>query len=339
MAKIVQSSCQERAPLADILPLEQPFAVHVFPAYFCNFKCFYCIHSLSEPDFSELGHKKQLMSFDTFKHAVDGCALFTEKLKVMSFAGHGEPLINQELSQMIAYARDKGIAGKLELVTNGYLLSNETSLALVDAGLDNIRISVQGLSSEKYRKVAGVDVDFEKFRSQLEFFYKHKEQCNIYIKIVDSALEKDEDKRFYELFDGICDRIAIEHIVPTAHGVDYEKHGTVFDKTQQGYEHRRIKVCPMPFYAMIVEPDGNVRTCCATKFPVLLGNVNQESLPGIWKSTKLRDFQEMLLKGERFRHPVCGECTNPDYGLQPGDLLDEKAADILTKIEKENSTK
>ncbi|OGV49400.1 MAG: hypothetical protein A2X49_00555 [Lentisphaerae bacterium GWF2_52_8] len=333
MAKIVQTSSQKRVPLAELLPLHQPFAIHIFPSYYCNFKCFYCIHSLGDEGFASLGHKKSLMSFDTLKNAVDSCAQFGNKLKVMSFAGHGEPLVNRELPRMISYARDKAVADRLELVTNGYLLDSETSLALVSAGLNNLRVSIQGLSSAKYRDVAGAEVDFEKLVRQLDFFYRNKGNCDVYIKVVDSALEKGEDERFYEIFGKVSDRIAIEHVVPTNQGVDYSRLGRDFDKTQQGYEHHRVSVCPMPFYVVIIGPEGDVRTCCGTKFPVLIGNVNKESLPDLWRSKRLRTFQKMLLTGGRFKHPVCQTCTSPDYGGQPGDSLDEHAEEILKKIQ------
>jgi MoaA/NifB/PqqE/SkfB family radical SAM enzyme len=34
----------KRTKLADVLPLDTPFVVQIFPDYACNLRCNYCIH-------------------------------------------------------------------------------------------------------------------------------------------------------------------------------------------------------------------------------------------------------------------------------------------------------
>jgi len=333
MAEIVNSSSQNRAELWRVLPLETPFAVHVFPSYYCDFRCCYCIQSLTAEEFASLNLKKQMMGINTFKHAVDGITNFKSRLKLLNFAGHGEPLLNPNLPEMIAYAKDKKITDKIELVTNAHTLTETKSRELVNAGLDSIRISIQGMSAEKYRQVSSVDVDFNRLIEQIGYFYNHKGKCSVYIKIIDHALEGiEEEKRFHETFGGICDRIAVEHMVPTAAGVDYNELDTNYGQTQQGYAAQSVKTCPWPFYMMAVEPNGDVRTCCSTTFPLVLGNANEDSLSEMWKGDSLKAFWLMQLQDSRFLHPVCRSCKNPDYGLQPGDNIDNYKQEVLERI-------
>ena len=45
MAEIKPNYDTKRKKLADIIPLAQPFTVYIEQTKYCNFKCFYCIHS------------------------------------------------------------------------------------------------------------------------------------------------------------------------------------------------------------------------------------------------------------------------------------------------------
>ena len=56
---------------------------------------------------------------------------------------------------MIEYARSQNVADIIEVFTNGSKLNPDLNKALVDAGLQRINISLEGLTSERYLKVAG----------------------------------------------------------------------------------------------------------------------------------------------------------------------------------------
>ena len=40
------SGVDDRVKLAEVIPLETPFTLNIFPSNICNFKCKYCEHSL-----------------------------------------------------------------------------------------------------------------------------------------------------------------------------------------------------------------------------------------------------------------------------------------------------
>ena len=50
-------------------------------------------------------YKKQSMSMELFKKVIDDISNFPKKLKILRIAGLGEPLINQNISKMISYAK------------------------------------------------------------------------------------------------------------------------------------------------------------------------------------------------------------------------------------------
>jgi radical SAM protein with 4Fe4S-binding SPASM domain len=322
------TTSMKRVELYKELPLDTPFSLHVFPAYYCNFKCSYCLHSLSEEQLKELSFKRQLMDIETYKKAIDSLKEFPGRLKALIFAGHGEPLIHKDIDKMVAYAKENNVAERIEIVTNASLLTRELSDKLIAAGLDRLRISIQGMTSQKYRDVSGVEIDYNNFLENIRYFYNNKENTNVYIKIIDIALENSkEEQRFHDTFSPISDTVAIEYTIPFVPEIDHSRFNTDFTKCKQGHK-RSSNICSMPFYMLVLEPNGNVVPCCSTSVPMIYGNIHETGLKEVWNSEKLRSFLRMQLT-DRNINAVCRHCSVPSFGLQEGDYLDEYAAELL----------
>jgi radical SAM protein with 4Fe4S-binding SPASM domain len=317
-----------RSQLHENLPLDAPYSLHVFPTHYCNFKCAYCLHSLPQEKLDRLSFKKQHMPFSLYTKAIDDLAEFPNRLKALIFAGHGEPLIHPHLVEMVKYAKDERVADRVEIVTNASLLTPERSDRLIAAGLDRLRISVQGISREKYREVSGVNLDFQRFVENINYFYRHKVHTEVYIKIIDIALDNERQRElFHTLFSNISDITAIEYAIPFVAEIDHSRFKTDFSKCKQGHRHES-PVCSMPFYMLVLGPDGSVLPCCNTEIPLPYGNIKENSLAVLWNGDVKRKFLHMQLI-DRTRNPVCRTCTVPAFGLQEGDYLEEHAAALL----------
>lgn len=70
--------------------------------------------------------------------------------------GVGEPLLNRELPTMIAYASGRG--ARVIFNTNGTLLNERRGDAITEAGLHDLRVSLDAATPETYLRVRGADV-------------------------------------------------------------------------------------------------------------------------------------------------------------------------------------
>ena len=52
----------------------------------------------------------------------------------------------------------------------GYRLYNEQSLEIINAGLDRINISVEGMNAQQYKEFSGINLDYEKYVENISFF-------------------------------------------------------------------------------------------------------------------------------------------------------------------------
>jgi radical SAM protein with 4Fe4S-binding SPASM domain len=316
-----------RTRLADVLPLKTPFVVQMFPIYACNFTCEYCFFAVPK---SERGFVSDwpVMKYELYKKCIDELALFDEQLKVLRFVGMGEPLLHRNIAEMVAYAVSRKVALRVELLTNGSLLTNQMSDALIAAGLSRLVISLQGISKDKYRRISNVEIDIDDLVANIEYFYQRKTNTHVYIKIVDYALdEQDTEQKFYQIFGDICDSIAVENAVPIMPGVDYEKvlKTPEGSETQFGLPVSPIQVCPQPFFTMQVNPDGKVVPCYQISYPAFMGDVNHQTMQEIWNGDAYRSFRRAMLDGRDTANAVCGKCNFIKYRLFPEDDLQDAA--------------
>lgn len=111
----------------------------------CNLNCTHCAWSSSKPLPDELSVEQCLRLLDQ-QHQMGVCEI--------SFSG-GEPLTKKkQLLQMGRYAKDLGF--HLGLATNATLVNNETADELMDAGFDEVQVSVEGLEAHDNIRGRGV---------------------------------------------------------------------------------------------------------------------------------------------------------------------------------------
>ncbi|MEG0961771.1 MAG: radical SAM protein [Lachnospiraceae bacterium] len=323
----------KRNHLAESLPLSTPYVVQFFPIYACNFTCKYCHHSIPKEE-RKFVTDWPVMKYDLYEKCINELGEFQEKIKTLRFVGMGEPLLHKDIVQMVRYAKEKEVANTIEIITNGSLLTKEMSDGLIAAGLDRLVISLQGTGAEKYKKVCNIDLDFNKFVENIRYFYENKKHTQMYLKIVDIALEDEEDrKRYFDLFGDICDTIGIENTVPIFPDVAFndnleEAQGI---KTQFGLPMKHVKVCPQAFYTMQINPDGKIVGCYAVYYPRILDDCNHRTLTEIWNGEGYTNFRKQMLDGRANVCKFCEDCRINDFRIFAEDDISEYAEQLKKK--------
>ncbi len=323
-AKLIEHQAPggKRTPLEANLPLSTPYVLQFFPIYACNFTCSYCHFSIPRTQ-REFVTDQVIMDYDLFEKCIKDIGEFPEKIRTLRFVGMGEPLMHKQLPDMISYAKKMEVAERVEVLTNGSLLTKELSDAIIASGLDRLVISLQGTRREKYEEVSKFALDFEQFVENIKYFYEHKKSTHVYIKVVDVALEDENDKeRFFTVFGDICDSIGIETAVPIFPGVDYsDVLGEGKNVTQFGLDVVNSPICPQPFFSLQINPDGKVVGCYSVYYPEILGDCNNESVQDIWNGVKYNDFRRRMLDGRGNVCRVCKECNIMNYRMFPEDQI------------------
>ena len=337
MAEIKPNYDTKRKKLAEVIPLAAPFTVYIEQTKYCNFKCFYCIHSTrdeADGEFRALGHRMQHMDEVFFEKIIRELKEFPQDgIKRIVFSGLGEPLMNPRLPDYVRMVVEAGIAGRVEIITNGLLLTPEKSRALVAAGITNINISVQGLDAAGYEETCGIRIDFEHYLENLKYLYEHKGNVQIYIKAIDATLgTKENEEKFFEIFSPFADRIYIEHLVVMQQQMDGLRE--IVDGTKNFYGEEldvNRKVCAQSFYFMQIGCEGDIFPCPVPGLGknLSMGNAKEHTLTEIWNGSRRRGFLRKMLKKEKDQIPDCATCTCFNAINNPMEQLDDDAERLL----------
>src|SRR5437899_4232697 len=107
---------------------------HIIPTRKCNLACGYC---------NEYDDFSPPIPADVMLRRIDRLAYL--KTAIVTISG-GEPLLHPEIETIIQRIRRHGmIAG---MITNGYLLTPKKILALNEAGLDHLQISIDNIQPD-----------------------------------------------------------------------------------------------------------------------------------------------------------------------------------------------
>lgn len=112
----------------------------------CNFKCNYCL-----PDGYECESSRQFLALDEIQNLVTAFAeLGVSKIRITG----GEPGLRKDLSDIIRVVKQTPGIEKVALTTNGFNLEKQVD-NWVDAGLDQLNVSIDSLNPNNFRLITG----------------------------------------------------------------------------------------------------------------------------------------------------------------------------------------
>lgn len=245
----------ERSYLKDILPLEQPLSLNLEITNACNAKCRYCVHSLSKESQEKIGLMPVVfMTNETFENILKSLREFKHPIKSIRFAGFGEPTLHKNLVSMVKKIKTEKLAQKIIVFTNAFNLNTNLSLKLIEAGVDNFQIDVQGLSEEDYIKNCNMKIDFQVMKSNIKYLYEHKGNAVVYIRTLRFEVDGREND-FYEMFNDMADYLAIDSTCSISDEIDYSDMISEDDiKTDE--ENVFSVFCPQPFFQLTINVEG-----------------------------------------------------------------------------------
>ena len=332
--KGTRKSERERGILREVLPLDAPLGINIEPTNLCNLKCRYCYQGDKDTKL-ETG----FMSMDLFKKIIDDIKGFPRQVKSISLMLRGEPLLHPQFAEMVAYAKQSGAAKDILFFTNAILLSHEMSDKLISAGVDTINVSLQGISGEDYKRIAGVNIDFEKLLDNIRYFYEHKTNTELYVKIPYSFHSRETLDEFARIFSPICDFYQEEHIDDSWQGLAKknltpEEYQTI-SKRYDALEKYKRKVCPFPFMRLYINYDGKIM-CCQEDYKGethVIGNANVDNIVEVWNNDKHKKICYAQLTHQLDEYSLCSkDCFGYKDIHHPGndpDNIDDLPQEVI----------
>ncbi|MFT0634540.1 pyrroloquinoline quinone biosynthesis protein PqqE [Pseudomonas sihuiensis] len=298
--------------------------------YRCPLQCPYCSNPL---DFSQQGAELSTAEWiEVFRQARElGAAQ-------LGFSG-GEPLVRQDLAELIAAAR--GLGYYTNLITSGIGLTEARIAEFADAGLDHIQISFQAADEEVNNLLAGSKKAFAQKLAMARAvkahgypmvlnFVTHRHNIDNIERIIELCLELEAD--FVELatcqFYGWAE-LNRAGLLPTRAQLEraeritnrwrdklaVENHPCKLIFVTPDYYEERPKACMNGWGNLFLDitPDGTALPChSARQLPVQFPNVREHSLEHIWRHS----FGFNRFRGDDWMPEPCRSCDekHKDFG-------------------------
>jgi radical SAM protein with 4Fe4S-binding SPASM domain len=293
----------------------------------CNIKCQFCYASCTciaesdeESGMEELATKDIKKVLDIIRHDAE--------VPSVSFTG-GEPVLRDDLAELIAYAAGS-LKMRVNLITNGTLISKKTAKDFKNAGLASAQVSIESPDPDVHDRIVGVKNAFQASVNGLLALksagipvHPHATLCQLNQHTLPQMAQFAQSL-------GV-DRFSLNMIIPAGRGVaedlavkysDIEKMVLEIKSAAEATDIRFMWYSPTPMCLfnpvshqmgnkgcsaceglLSVDPYGRVLPCSSWKEPA--GNLLQDGFRAVWFGEKGKS-----LRDKRAAHPGCRDCEH-----------------------------
>lgn len=288
-----------------------PVSVSVEPTTSCNLRCPECPSGKRE-----FSRPTGMMSSEMFDNILDQ---ISQKVTWITFYFQGEPFLNPDFLSMVRKASDRRMFTSTS--TNGHYLTDENVKKLLEAGLDKLIISIDGITQETYEKYR-VGGRLKKVTEGVERLINAKRKAKVSSPFIELQFLVNSYNQHQ--IDGMKDysrSIGADRVVFKTTQIYNSKNSflvpddsslTRYKKDPDGnliIDSKLDNDCYRLWHSCVVTWDGSVVPCCFDKdasHPA--GNLNNKSFKEIWNDEPLKLFRKSVL-GNRSSNEICRNCS------------------------------
>jgi radical SAM protein with 4Fe4S-binding SPASM domain len=299
-----------------------PVLSEIALTYRCQNKCLFCY-----AESPNRGERVAEMTTAEVKKIID--RIFDDAhCPTVSFTG-GEPTLREDLPELIAYAKAKGM--RVNLITNGLRCSEPAFVTrLKEAGLDSAQVSLEGPNAAVHDQVVRHPGAFEKTTRAVHALREVGIHTHTNTTICGS-----NRAHLLDLVDYIADELRSEYfsmnvMISTGTAlqhneeeVTYTELGAIIEQLLARAKEKSVKLVwysPTPYCLfnpvihglgskscacvdglLSVAPDGELLPC--SSYERGIGNLLRGSFADLWYSQQARYW-----RGKRFLPPACARC-------------------------------
>ena len=267
----------------------------------CNVRCIMCPVDISI--------RKEIMTNDKFLTILKKFLPYKEHIEMISLLGLGEMLLDKEIAKKVQLCKNLGFKG-IGVYTNGMLLSKKVSKELLEANLDSLIISIDGISEET-ENIIRVGAKVDKIIKNIDDFIQlrnsnKKFETRIIIRFTEQEINTSEWELFYELWQKKLDFEKQDLILKyPVHNVGNIK--KLF--TLQKYNMKGIK-CKEVYERLIIFSDGEIGLCCGDQFGYYKNeNIFEHDPIEIYNRGMFSKYREEMNNGNILELDLCKNCS------------------------------
>jgi Ser/Thr protein kinase RdoA (MazF antagonist)/MoaA/NifB/PqqE/SkfB family radical SAM enzyme/LmbE family N-acetylglucosaminyl deacetylase len=320
-----------------------PDAMEMHPSTYCNFKCNFC-YSLNNWSYQEQANGDKPLSVNEWMNIIEEAK--DSGLEELFVSGGLEPMApTGKTLKILRKALDVGIE-TIWLFTNGTYL-NESNDEMVDTllSIDNLAISLKGISKDTYEEVADYS-DFDGIVQNIKGFVKEKEKRGAkttillafflnaetyrelpllmdlikenHLESVEIGLSTDNISTRPDVFDEDDRRRIVEMLKDVMKsGVKYHFNPELWrllsqeefqDSQLYKYRLQEPTTCQYWFSRPALNPYGNLHACCFVSQPGIAPKVSHAKIGTVTEDNSIEDVL-LQMEGKKLSVKDCPSCN------------------------------
>lgn len=281
-------NCTLIGTLYDRLLKRFPGTIRIETTNQCNARCVICPRK-------DMTRPVSIMNREMFARIVDECA--DHKLKTLHMHNFGEPLLDRSLFDRIGYAKQKGIR-HVKIFSNGSLLNKDNAARLLDSGLDEIKVSIDGADRQEYESIR-VGLKYGTVIENIRGLANERNRRGLKRpKILVACCTTSDRTRSMDNLKGLVDGYSF---------------GRLHNWGDQGGRNRSLcrKPCYRIWSTFTILADGSVSLCCLDfDGKIILGSLAEgASITQIWTNERYRRMRQLHRSGNQSDISICRTCT------------------------------
>ncbi len=290
----------------------EPFSISIEPTTTCNLRCPECPSGLRR-----FSRNTGMLSLDMFTKVIDELGSF---LMYIILYFQGEPYLNPSFFEFIKIAKKKRIYTATS--TNGHFLNDENARKTIEAGLDRLIISLDGIGQEAYSeyRIGGSYKEVIEGINNIVKWKKKLRSKNPYVIVQFLVLKTNEHQ--IDDIKKLCDELSVDKLEfktaqvynykngnPLIPGLDrYSRYNQLPDGTWK-FKNKLPNRCFRMWSSCVITWDGLIVPCCFDKdAEYRLGDIKDKSFKEIWRSKSYIDFRTKVFT-QRKQIDICRNCT------------------------------
>lgn len=287
-------------------------AISIEPTTACNLKCPQCPSGLRQ--FTRAtGNLKP----DVNKNILDNLG---KQLQYINYYFQGEPFIHPNFLEFVKDATDKNIY--VVTSTNAHFVSEKTANEIIDSGLNEIIISIDGTTQETYEQYR-VEGELEKVLEGTKNIIgaKAKRKSNLPIVTFQFLVVKHNEHQIEEVKKIAAD-LGVDRInFKTVQVYDFETSNDLIPENEKYSRYKKNasgkfelknkfkNSCWRMWSSCVFTWDGKIVPCCFDKDAQhQMGDLSVNNFKQIWRADIYSDFRKKILKN-RQEIDICKNCS------------------------------
>lgn len=245
-----------------------------------------------------IDRNRGVLSFDNFKIIADQIQKYAKYIYLNNW---GEPMLNEEIIEIIHYASK---FARTNISTNALSLTEQKSKELINSGLSDLTVSIDGATQTTYEKYR-IGGDLEKALYYLKVLHELNVKSGNKVNITPQFVVFKHNQHEIKEFSNICKAIGLNPFYKIPY---IRKNSTKYSYpdipellppffTDEKQCRKAMSSCQMARYWINILLDGTVVPCCMDYEGVIsFGNIYESGLMNILNSQKYLNFRKSVIE-------------------------------------------